>query len=422
LGPRVRRLGGVLVFAALVVGLLEIALRVAPGALVPLDFLERFRREPRLEIARRLELPTEQETWELSRTDDGPTLLLRKPGTRIVFDFKSPGEQGVVVMDGKGFCNPPENGWERPEIDVITVGDSFTECIVVPPDHTWTSQLGRLTGRSVYALARGGVGPYEYLQILEQLGLEKHPSVVVMNVYEGNDLRDTLRYQEYRAATQAGGSPRMLAHDRNVDPVDTQAWLDHPLGRRSWAVNLLAVAGVEAGEGIHKALTGGGRRREPVNFRYRLRFPDGDVPFNVQDSDESEVRHARLLRQGEASLSAFDPALERFAELAREHDFTPVVAYSPSAYTAYADFVAFEDPALAELMPWFHAEQLAHLRGRAEALGLRFVDLTPALQEAARSLGGRELLYFPANVHYTARGHQVVAETLARELAAGAAN
>jgi hypothetical protein len=414
-------LGGVLVFAALVVGLLELALRVAPGALIPLDFLERFRRETRLEIARRLELPTEQEMWELPRRDDGPTLLLRKPGTRIVFDFRAPGEQGVVVMDDQGFCNPPENAYERPEIDVITVGDSFTECIVVSPESTWTSQLGRLTGRSVYALARGGVGPYEYLQILERLGIEKHPSVVVMNLYEGNDLRDALRYQEYRAAKQAGGSPRMLAHDRNVDPVDTQALLDGPLGRRSWAVNLLTVAGVEAGEGIHKALTGGGRRREPVNFRYTLRFPDGDVPFNIQDSDESEVRHARLLRQGAASFAAFDPALERFAALGREHGFTPVVAYSPSAYTTYADVVRFDDPALAELMPWFHAEQLAHLRGRAEALGLRFVDLTPALQQAARSLEGRELLYYPANVHYTARGHQVVAETLARELASSGA-
>jgi lysophospholipase L1-like esterase len=67
-------------------------------------------------------------------------------------------------------------------------------------------------------------------------------------------------------------------------------------------------------------------------------------------------------------------------------------------------------------MPWFSATQRRHLAERSAALGLPFVDLSPALQAEARRLEGRELLYFPANVHYTPRGHRVVAEALARAL------
>jgi hypothetical protein len=319
-------------------------------------------------------------------------------------------------MDSQGFCNPPENSYERPTIDLVTVGDSFTECVVVGPEETWTSELGRLTGIPVYSLARGGIGPYDYLQILHRFALAKRPRVVVMNLYEGNDLRDSLRYHEHAAARRAGGDPRVLAHDRNADPVDTQAVLDHPLGRSSWAVNLITVAAVEAGESLYRTLARG-ERREPVNFRYTVRLPDRAVRFNLQDSDESEVRHARMLRAGQVSLGAFDEALAGFADLAREHGFVPVLAYSPSAYSAYADFMDFDDPALAELMPWFHAEQLAYLEGRAQALGVVFVDLTPALQDAARSLPSDDLLYFPVNLHYTAQGHRVVAEALARALA-----
>jgi lysophospholipase L1-like esterase len=64
-------------------------------------------------------------------------------------------------------------------------------------------------------------------------------------------------------------------------------------------------------------------------------------------------------------------------------------------------------------MPWFSQTQRAYLRQKAEDLGLTFIDLTPALQTAARRLRDRELLYYPANVHYTPSGHRVVGDALA---------
>ena len=113
------------------------------------------------------------------------------------------------------------------------------------------------------------------------------------------------------------------------------------------------------------------------------------------------------------SLENFTHALTQFVELARVHGFVPIVSYSPSAYTAYADFVKFENPALSDLMPWYSSTQREFLRSKAEELGYVFVDITPQLQAAARVLQDKTLLYYPSNVHFTEAGNRVEAEVLA---------
>ena len=45
------------------------------------------------------------------------------------------------------------------------------------------SRIGRPTGLSVYNLGKGGIGPYEYLQIFLHFGLPKHPRIVVMSIW-----------------------------------------------------------------------------------------------------------------------------------------------------------------------------------------------------------------------------------------------
>jgi len=89
------------------------------------------------------------------------------------------------------------------------------------------------------------------------------------------------------------------------------------------------------------------------------------------------------------------------------------VTYATSAYTAYAEFVEFADESLNEPLPWYSATQRICLRERCAELGVRFFDLTPALQEAAQSLGPDDLLDFPINLHWTPNGNRVVAEALA---------
>ena len=391
----------------------ELGLRAFPAELIPVGWLKRFQSDLRLEIAERLSLPNEQ-MRELPRDDGGPPLKLYRPNVRTEQRFSSQ-ERSDVTRDARGFCNPARDSYDRATIDVIIMGDSFTGCIATDREATWISRIGQLTGLSVYNVGEGGIGPYDYLQIFRHFGLPKSPKIALMNIYEGNDLRDSVRYHEHVDAVRKGGSGYADAADRFEPELEYETLLHQPLGRSSYAVNVGLVALGKAAEGIGNAISRArGEVREQVNFRYELRFADGAVvPFNVQNADRAEVRHAAWLRSGEIRLSAFDDVLARFVALGREHDFQPVVSYAPSAYTAYADVVAFEDDALSRLMPWFSEKQPAYLRQKSEEPGFAFIDLTPALQAAAHRLQDKELLYYPANVHYTPAGHRVVGDALA---------
>ena len=377
--------------------------------------LKSYQRDVRLDIARKRGLWNEAQMVEVPRDDGGPRLMVFKPHARIEGIRHDTGEPFVTAMDANGFCNVPG---ATPKTDIIALGDSFTVCTGTRTAESWVHLLGRMTGRPAYNLGRGGIGPYDYLQILIRFGIAMRPDIVIMNIYEGNDLRDSLRYRKFVEAAAAGRPIVADAADRGVGEK-AGVVLDNPLGRRSYAINLVVAGFDEAvkatGKGFKRAL---GRTSAPINFRYRFDFAGQQVPFNLENTDLSEVKHARALKEGRISTEAFTGALERFVALAHEHGFRPVVSYSPSAYTAYAEFVVFEDPDLADLMPWYSRTLRAFLAEKGEELGYTFVDQTPALQAAARRLQATELLYFPINVHFTAAGNRVVAEALAAALAA----
>ncbi len=415
-----RKLAGAAVFVAFLLGGLELALRLAPGALIPLNLLKRFGHDVRIEVATRLGVRNESMMQEVPRDDGGPRLFVYRPGAELVWDYKDGKERGETRMDEQGFCKVDREGPARERIDLFTLGDSFTACTVIDPAVAWASQLAGISGLSVYNLGFGGIGPYEYLQILKRWGLPNQPRYVVMNLYEGNDIRDADRYHQHVAAAREGRVLYRNAGDRDDQEFDYDRIHDNPVGRSSYAVNLLVALvgkGYESGRNAILRAVGDADVQEEIDFHYTFAFPEGAMPFNVQNADESEVRYARRIRRGEVAFDRFDAVLESFARLAREHGFTPVLAVSPSAYTVYADFVRFDDPELTELMPWFSRTQREYLRAAAGRLDIPFVDLTAPLQEAARERRGRELLYFPINVHYTAAGHRVVAETLAKVIA-----
>ena len=182
---------------AITFGLIEIGLRALPGA-IPLGALKKYQPEMRLEIAQRRGLPNLSQVWVLPRSDGGPELKLFKPFTTIELGYRDDGTTKRLELDANGFCNPlPDGGYAARKIDIVTIGDSFTASTAIEPEATWTHLLSDLLGRPTYNLGRGGIGTYEYIQILERFGLPKKPDVVVMNFYEGNDLRDAVRYWSY---------------------------------------------------------------------------------------------------------------------------------------------------------------------------------------------------------------------------------
>ena len=402
-----------LLVAAITLGGIEVGLRLLPN-LIPLGLLVEFQPDLRLSIAQRRHLQNYSQVWTFPRDDGGPALRLFRPFTRLDFEFHDTRGWVPVQLDANGFCNPPQS-YDVPEIDIMVVGDSFTWCHGLEPQAVWGRQLAVFTGMSTYIIGRGNTGPYEYLQLLKWFGLPKRPKFVVFNIYEGNDLRDSVLYHKYVKATAAGETLYADAADHKSGPPIYDTLLNNVLGRHSYAFNFLVTGLGKTYDLVKEAILPIFLDTVPaqINFRYRLNFADGSVPFNVYNRDRDEVRHAQWLRMGMISLADFTNALKQFVALSRAHGFTPIVSYSPSAYTAYADFVEFEDAALSDLMTWYSRTQREFFRSKAAELGYVFVDITPALQAAARAFQGKTLIYYPANVHFNAAGNRVVAEVLA---------
>ncbi|NJN96496.1 MAG: hypothetical protein HC875_21510 [Anaerolineales bacterium] len=408
--------------------LLEAGLHLFPGV-IPLQFLIYFNKYPRSEIARSLNLSNKWDIIYLDRDDGGPELWVYRPLIKIRWPVKDEGAVETRVLDDIGFCNPPENSYHLPKISLITLGDSFTTCYAVNPEDTWTAKLSQLTGLEVYNLGRIGTSIHGYVQIFKHFGLQKSPQIVIMNFYEGNDLRDEINFYKYRENQKE----EALRPTSLTDNFAVELSREGLLGRYSYTFNLFNSAlqywltldqnasDLSSTDSDEMAEIELHAADDTLDFRYNLVFTDTVVPFNPKNEDRDEVSMALMVKNRvpgyeQKIAQTVKEALATFVELSKQNDFVPIVTYTPSAYTAYADNVKFNDPALQELMPAFSAYQYKFLKTEGQNLGYTFIDLTPALQVAARIKGSTDLLYFPVNRHLTPSGHAVIAEELSRSL------
>jgi len=289
-------------------------------------------------------------------------------------------------MDVAGFCNPLDKA-DRASVDVVTLGDSFTFCQVLDASDTFTARIENQTGLTTYNLGVAGIGPYEYLEILRKFGLALKPRVVVMNVYEGNDLKDLIENIDFRATGV---------------PSEDKTRLGGP-----FAVSY-ALAYMKAGiELTYKQLKG-----KKIDFGYSIDVQGTEWQMNLGNSDIDEVKHARRIVSGEISFDLFEEPLTDFVALAAEHGFIPVVTRLPSAHTAYRESVRFDTDVSHELAVYSQT-QGDWLAGNADRIGYRFFDTVPVFREQVKT---RPLAFYPANVHFTKEGHAIVAEMLGPEL------
>lgn len=374
---------------------LEGMFRILPWA-IPAKALVHFEPALRARLAQG-RFPTRADTILLPRDDGGDPIRIFKPFAVKPYGQDTCGAVRHVATDEIGFGNPPGIYHSHSNIDIVVIGDSFTWPSAVDPQDAWPIRLGAAMGRSSYNLGRGGNGPYEYLQILKRFGLAKSPRVVVMNLYEGNDILNIEEHRAYREGRSSHG-----AGEGNEGKTGF-------LWRHSYAWNLAAGSVIYWRDNARSS-----RMEGRVDYRFRV----GSIPFNSEQSSRDEIVYARRAVAGEIQYEVFDEPLREFKRLSVEHGFLPVLSYTPAAAIAYGP-VVFQDPALAAVLETFSRDQRRHLAGLAQELGMTFVDLTPALRTAAQAAPASEdtLLYFPGNIHLTARGHAVVAQALADALA-----
>jgi len=372
----------------------EAFLRSFPS-LISIDILERFHQDLRTPIAAKLGYATSKDrrlVTSKERSDAGPPFYIYHPGRRYVAmaDPVDVATGGVVArqMDDAGFLNPAR-GSDRSGADVIMIGDSFTAGTLVAPKDTFAAQLEKQTSLMTYNLGVGGIGPYEELELLRKFGLVLKPSIVVMNIYEGNDLRDILRYHDFVSNGIDRSSRKRLGG----------------VFAMSYALAYLK-SGVEL---VFKRF----KKRKKIDFRYTVDVEGIRTAMNVTNSDIDEVKHARRIENGDISLDLFVEPLEAFVDLAAEHGFIPVVTLLPSAHTGYINSVRFEDALVGREVAGFSQAQRTWLAENAERIGYRFIDVVPTFQEQVKS---GPVAFFPANVHFTQVGHSIVARALGTEL------
>ncbi|MBI1878975.1 MAG: hypothetical protein HYR94_12285 [Chloroflexi bacterium] len=328
-------------------------------------------------------------------------------------------------MDELGFCNPPGSNDQGGEVDIVALGDSFTTCHGVKPEEMWTTKLASLTGLSVYNLGRGKSGIHEYIQFLKKFGLQKSPRLVIMNIYEGNDLRDAGLFYYYRLNQMNAGA--VAASQPAAEPVSLWQRYSYTYNLADAFLNYLSASSssdaAERSDPFLMAISGLPAHYlagiKTINFNYKVVLADRTIRLNHKNNDIDEVLVARHLYNQviEPGVTlAIEEALINFVQLSKQHDFMPLVTYTPSAHTAYAAQVIFEDPTLSELMPWFSQQQRNYFKEKGEELGYLFVDLTPALQAAAQTNTSAELLYTRTDLHLTPEGHVVVAKAINQAL------
>ena len=389
------RTAGIAIVAVVLLGIPEVVFRLFPS-LISLSVLDRMHPDLRSEIAGRLDLPVASDYAVIpsaERFDEGPDLFLMRPD-QVYFRPLDPidkafGAIETMKTDARGFCNPEALGG-RNEADIVTVGGSITNCAGVDGESVFPAQLGRLVGADSYNMSVGGVGPYEYQEVLERHYDALRPPIVIFAISEANDLRDCVRYLEHLAGNTRDGKRRLGGPFR-------------------YSYLLAFVKG--SVETLWKEV----KRAAGPNFRYTVEADGRRIAMNLANKDLDELRSARKVEAGELDPGLYRAPLERFVAFAREKGFRPVVLLVPAAYTIYQAGIAFEDPAIAGTMAHYSEAQRSWLAENAAAIGYGFLDATGHLQERAAS---GPLLYFPSDLHLTSEGHRALAAAVAEPVRA----
>ena len=91
-------------------------------------------------MAQRLDLPNRYDFLEVPRDDGGPLLRRYRPGAQFTTQSRDHDAVQTVVYDEDGFCNPDGHEGAAEQVEIIVLGDFFTDCNV-PPEQTWAALL-----------------------------------------------------------------------------------------------------------------------------------------------------------------------------------------------------------------------------------------------------------------------------------------
>lgn len=335
------------------------------------------------------------------------------PPTKRSYPVTPPGfatEEIVLTSDANGFRNQrvPDT------CEILAVGDSFAEGSRVGDDECWPALVAAATGWSVYNLGMSGSSPAQYRANFEHVGRALKPKVVLLMLYEGNDLRGGDEEGEEAPARDLG---RQVGREIKNSPIV----------RAVKATFIGVFGGLNAG--------GSFAGQETVDWM-PLAIPAMDglthhVAFKPKrmlylDKTEDEVRamedwitaqeairavHAACRQDGARLIVVYAPSTP--------HVVLPIVRDHLDVARLHA-FASLEEDDLPPPEAFFKRffERLGNTERVVQSFcadeGIEFLSTTEALREATRR--GRQV-YYTYDQHWTRLGHEVVGNLVSRHLA-----
>ena len=264
--------------------------------------------------------------------------------------------------------------------DIVLIGDSFVEAAELPRSNTMVAQLRLRLNATTANLGQSNYGPQQELVVLERYALSLSPKVVLWFFFGGNDLRDADRYERLH------GHPERLA-----DPS--------PFSSRSFTRNALTALARLTTPPRHDAAPAAQRRAAEFisvgGRRQTVYFDDPEGPWTPHQWEiaTNTLLHARdLTSRSRADL---------------------LVVYIPRKFRVYRGYI--RTPPNSEVGSWTSNDLPDVLSRWCDEHAIDFLDSTRILRKAV-SLG--EPVYLQDDVHWNARGHEVVSDAIAQHIRA----
>ena len=100
-----------------------------------------------------------------------------------------------TFTDSNGFTNTDDTLYTQ--ADIVTLGDSFTQGLLVDYQLSWPRQLADLTGLRVLNLGQSGWSPAQYKLVLKRYGVKARPKTIIVGVYANDMSYSYYNFQDY---------------------------------------------------------------------------------------------------------------------------------------------------------------------------------------------------------------------------------
>jgi len=287
----------------------------------------------------------------------------------------------TFTYDGWGYRNPTTVN----QADVVLIGDSYVEGANIDDGQTVARRLEARIGRPVESMGVAGYGALQELTVLEQDAKKLDPKVVVWFFFEGNDLYDDIQIEAMRLAKldYKDKSREGMAH---YHKWDQRSFVIYALRHLRRALDPVFPNHAP----YYGFMTTPGHKGEAALFADYAAFPW---------TDYIETRWAQAAG-----------TLRLAATMSRERGVKLLFAFLPIKERVYWPYV--EIPEGNPARGWSFWPIRDKFNAFCQAASLPCLDLTPVFQ---KDLEAGNIPYLRTDTHWSAHGHDLVAETLRTE-------